>query len=50
MAAAVEPYRSILPGLTAVEIEDSHHYMPEDQPDRVGEELAQWILRQRGDV
>ncbi len=46
MAPAVEPYRSFLPSLTAVEIEDSGHYMPEDQPDRVGEEVAKWVQRQ----
>ena len=46
MAPAVEPYGSFLPGLSAVEIEDSGHYMPEDQPDRVGEELANWIQGQ----
>lgn len=43
---AVEPYSALLPGLTAVEIPDSGHYMPEDQPDRVGEELAKWIGQQ----
>ncbi len=46
MAPVVEPYRSFLPDLTAVEIENSGHYMPEDQPDRVGEEVESWVQRQ----
>jgi len=45
MAPAVEAYRNFLPNLTAVEVSGAHHYMPEDQPDRVGEEVARWILR-----
>ena len=46
MAPAVESYRNFLLNLTAVEIDRAHHFMPEDQPDRVGEELARWIQRQ----
>jgi len=47
MSPAVEAYRSFLPDLTAVEIDGAGHYMPEDQPERVGEEVAGWIQRQR---
>ncbi len=50
MAPAVEAYRSFLPDLTAVEIDGANHFMPEDQPGRVGEELARWIQRQHGGV
>ena len=47
MAPAVEAYRTFLRQLTAIEIDGAHHYMPEDQPERVGEEVAKWIHRQR---
>lgn len=40
---AVEPYSALLPGLTAIEIPDSHHYMPEDQPELVGKALVGWL-------
>jgi haloalkane dehalogenase len=43
MARAVDAYRGFLKDLTAIEIPDTHHFMPEDQPDRVGEEVAGWI-------
>lgn len=43
MAPAVEAYRGFLPNLTAVEVEGAHHFMPEDQPDRAGVEVARWI-------
>ncbi len=46
MEPAVEHYRNFLLDMTAVEIPDSGHYMPEDQPDRVGEELARWLQNQ----
>lgn len=46
LAPAVEPYSTLLPGLKAVEVADSGHYMPEDQPDRVGEEVAKWVASQ----
>ena len=50
MAPAVEAYRNFLLDLTAVEIDGAHHYMPEDQPERVGQEIARWIRRQRDNV
>lgn len=46
LVRAVEPYSQLLPGLTAVEIQNSGHYMPEDQPDLVGAEVAKWIQQQ----
>ena len=45
MAPAVDAYRSFLPDLTAVEVEGARHFMPEDQPDRVGIEVARWVER-----
>ena len=50
MAPAVEAYHSFLLDLTAVEIDGAHHFMPEDQPERVGQEVASWIRRQHGKV
>ncbi len=50
MAPAVEAYRNFLPDLTAIEIDGAHHYMPEDRPERVGEEVTRWIRRQRDEV
>ncbi len=46
MEPAVEQYRNFLLDMTAIEIPKSGHYMPEDQPDRVGEELVKWIQKQ----
>lgn len=43
LSPAVEPYSALLPGLTAIEVPRSGHYMPEDRPDQVGEEIAKWI-------
>jgi len=43
LVRAVEPYSQMLPGLTAIEVPNSGHYMPEDQPDLVGEAVARWV-------
>jgi len=46
MAPAVEAYRSFLSDLTAIEVDGAHHFMPEDQPERVGLEVARWVQSQ----
>jgi haloalkane dehalogenase len=39
----VDTYRSIFRKLTVVDAGEAGHFMPEDQPDLLGTELARWL-------
>jgi haloalkane dehalogenase len=43
IARFVEEYRRIFKNLTVVDAGEAGHFMPEDQPDLLGTELARWL-------
>ena len=45
----VDHLRALASGLDIVHVGDASHFMPEDQPERIGRALSEWLRAHRPD-